>query len=119
MKPTSGDVLVEGKSIVELSERKLSDIRKKIGILFQSGALFDSMSVENNIAFPLLELGVLRLGFFQDGMSGSASERKPRLDTVVFGPLHTLVLDHSISKNHFLCFSEVRGGSPNSRPAPM
>ena len=58
MKPSSGDVLVEGQNIVDLSERKLSGIRKKIGILFQSGALFDSMSVENNIAFPLLESGI-------------------------------------------------------------
>ena len=58
MKPTSGEVLVEGRNIVDLSERQLSAVRKKIGILFQSGALFDSMSVENNIAFPLIESGV-------------------------------------------------------------
>ena len=58
MKPTSGDVVVEGQSIVDLTERQLSAIRKKIAILFQSGALFDSMSVENNIAFPLLEAGI-------------------------------------------------------------
>ncbi len=58
MKPTSGEVLVEGQNIVELGERGLSAIRKKIAILFQSGALFDSMSVENNIAFPLLEAGI-------------------------------------------------------------
>ena len=58
MKPTSGEVLVEGQNIVDLSERELSAVRKKIGILFQSGALFDSMSVENNIAFPLQEAGI-------------------------------------------------------------
>ena len=58
MKPTSGEVIVEGQNIVDLSERKLSAIRKKIAILFQSGALFDSMSVENNIAFPLIESGI-------------------------------------------------------------
>jgi phospholipid/cholesterol/gamma-HCH transport system ATP-binding protein len=58
MKPTSGEVLVEGQNIVDLSERQLSAVRKKISILFQSGALFDSMSVENNIAFPLLEAGI-------------------------------------------------------------
>ena len=58
MKPNSGEVLVEGRNIVELSERKLSGIRKKIAILFQSAALFDSMSVENNIAFPLQEAGI-------------------------------------------------------------
>jgi phospholipid/cholesterol/gamma-HCH transport system ATP-binding protein len=58
MKPTSGEVLVEGQDVVALSERQLSAVRKKIAILFQSGALFDSMSVENNIAFPLLEAGM-------------------------------------------------------------
>ncbi|HWB60977.1 MAG TPA: ABC transporter ATP-binding protein [Chthoniobacteraceae bacterium] len=58
MKPTSGEVLVEGQNIVELTERQLSGIRKKIAILFQSAALFDSMSVENNVAFPLREHGI-------------------------------------------------------------
>jgi phospholipid/cholesterol/gamma-HCH transport system ATP-binding protein len=57
MKPTSGDVLVEGESVIGLSERKLVSVRKKIGILFQSGALFDSMTVEDNLAFPLREMG--------------------------------------------------------------
>src|ERR1700710_283956 len=50
MKPNKGEVVVEGQNIVDLTERELSTIRKKIAILFQSGALFDSMSVENNIA---------------------------------------------------------------------
>ncbi len=56
-KPTSGRVLVDGVDISTLSERGLGPIRRKIGILFQSGALFDSMSVEENIAFPLREAG--------------------------------------------------------------
>ena len=58
MQPTSGEVLVEGKNIANLPERKLGEVRKKIGMLFQSGALFDSMNVEENIAFPLKEAGV-------------------------------------------------------------
>ncbi len=58
MQPTRGEVLVEGKNIADLPERKLGAVRKKIGMLFQSGALFDSMSVEENIAFPLKEAGV-------------------------------------------------------------
>jgi len=57
MKPTSGDVCVDDESVVGLSERELVRIRKKIGILFQSGALFDSMTVEENLAFPLREAG--------------------------------------------------------------
>jgi len=57
MKPTSGDVLVDKESIIHLSERQLAVIRRKVGILFQSGALFDSMTVEENLAFPLREAG--------------------------------------------------------------
>ena len=45
MQPDSGKVLIDGEDISKLPERRLGPIRKKIGILFQSGALFDSMSV--------------------------------------------------------------------------
>ncbi len=58
MKPTSGEVLVGSENIALLSERKLAAVRKKIAILFQGAALFDSMSVEENIAFPLKEGGL-------------------------------------------------------------
>jgi phospholipid/cholesterol/gamma-HCH transport system ATP-binding protein len=56
--PDSGRVLIDGEDISRLPERKLGPIRKKIGILFQSGALFDSMSVAENLAFPLREAGL-------------------------------------------------------------
>jgi phospholipid/cholesterol/gamma-HCH transport system ATP-binding protein len=58
LQPTSGEVWVEGEEITQLPERKLGGIRKKVGMLFQSGALFDSMNVEQNLAFPLREAGV-------------------------------------------------------------
>jgi phospholipid/cholesterol/gamma-HCH transport system ATP-binding protein len=58
MQPTSGKVFVDGENVVGLSERKLVPVRKKVGILFQGAALFDSMSVEENIAFPLREMGL-------------------------------------------------------------
>ncbi len=57
-KPTSGEVFVDGDEITGLAERKLGPIRKKVGILFQSAALFDSMNVEDNLAFPLREHGI-------------------------------------------------------------
>ncbi len=57
MQPDDGEIWIEGENILGLSERKLADIRRKVGILFQSGALFDSMTVEENIAFPLHEAG--------------------------------------------------------------
>lgn len=57
MQPDEGEIWVDGQSIIGLSERKLASIRRKVGILFQGGALFDSMTVEENIAFPLREAG--------------------------------------------------------------
>jgi phospholipid/cholesterol/gamma-HCH transport system ATP-binding protein len=53
--PDSGKVLVEEEDITELPEEELYRIRKKFGMLFQSGALFDSMTVFENVAFPLRE----------------------------------------------------------------
>lgn len=58
MKPDRGEVVIEGQNVVELTERQLGAVRKKIAILFQSAALFDSMSVEENVAFPLREAGI-------------------------------------------------------------
>lgn len=54
-KPDDGDVRVFGESLVPLSEEELSPIRRRLAMLFQGGALFDSMTVEQNIAFPLRE----------------------------------------------------------------
>jgi phospholipid/cholesterol/gamma-HCH transport system ATP-binding protein len=53
--PDSGRVLVEEEDVTDLPEEELYRIRKKFGMLFQSGALFDSMTVFENIAFPLRE----------------------------------------------------------------
>src|SRR5438094_7200543 len=57
MEPDAGEIWVQGQNIIGLNERQLGAIRKKVGILFQGGALFDSMTVEGNIAFPLREAG--------------------------------------------------------------
>lgn len=58
LQPDEGTVTLEGKVISDLSERELSWARKKISIMFQGGALFDSMTVAENIAFPIQEAGV-------------------------------------------------------------
>src|SRR6184192_3740641 len=57
MEPDAGEIWIEGQNIIGMNERQLGTIRKKVGILFQGGALFDSMTVEENIAFPLHEAG--------------------------------------------------------------
>lgn len=58
MSPDSGSIKVEGQELVGLRERQMRDIRRKVGILFQDGALFDSMTVAENVAFPLMEMGI-------------------------------------------------------------
>jgi len=53
--PDQGDVKVFGESVVGHSEAELAPVRRRVAMLFQGGALFDSMSVEQNIAFPIVE----------------------------------------------------------------
>jgi phospholipid/cholesterol/gamma-HCH transport system ATP-binding protein len=54
-RPDAGRVFVDGEDVTELSERQLMAVRTKVGMLFQAGALFDSMNVYENIAFGLRE----------------------------------------------------------------
>lgn len=51
--PDSGKVVYDGRAFAGLNEHEQQDVRKEIGMLFQGGALFDSMTVEENVAFPL------------------------------------------------------------------
>ena len=54
-KPDSGDILIDGENIAKLKENQLVSIRKKVAYVFQGGALFDSMTVFENLAYPLKE----------------------------------------------------------------
>src|SRR5258707_13183226 len=58
LKPDSGQILVDGEDITNYGEVEMMKIRKKIGMIFQEGALFDSLSVYENVAFKLHEQGV-------------------------------------------------------------
>lgn len=58
LRPTSGSICVDGVEISKLEERALGPIRRQMGVLFQGGALFDSFTVAENVAFPLREGGV-------------------------------------------------------------
>ena len=53
VRPDGGKVFVEGRDITPLQGRELADVRKHMGFLFQNSALFDSMSVGDNVAFPM------------------------------------------------------------------
>lgn len=55
LRPDSGKIYVMGKEITGMKEKELMSTLKNVGVLFQSAALFDSMNVEENVAFPLVE----------------------------------------------------------------
>jgi len=58
LKPDSGQILVDGEEVTNYSEDQMTRVRKKIGMIFQEGALFDSLSVYENVGFKLHEQGV-------------------------------------------------------------
>lgn len=70
--PDGGTVIVEGKNIHSLSEKELYEIRLNFGFLFQGAALFDSMTVEENVSLPLVES---KNNFSVDEMKKSVAEK--------------------------------------------
>jgi phospholipid/cholesterol/gamma-HCH transport system ATP-binding protein len=71
IKPDTGKVFAFGQDLTVMRERDLFDIRSKIGMLFQESALFDSMSIEENVAYPLLN---------QKSIHCPEDEVQPRVD---------------------------------------
>ncbi len=78
-RPSSGEIWLKGKNIASISSEEMDEIRKKIGMSFQGGALFGSMTVGENVALPLQEHTkleestieiILRLKLDQVGLSG-------------------------------------------------
>jgi phospholipid/cholesterol/gamma-HCH transport system ATP-binding protein len=54
LKPEKGTIFITGKDVANLNQKDLNEMRKKISFLFQSGALYDSMTVRENLEFPLI-----------------------------------------------------------------
>jgi len=57
IRPDSGQIFVEGEDITRMTEQELASVRRKMGMVFQEGALFDSLSVRENVAYRLYEEG--------------------------------------------------------------
>jgi len=55
LRPDSGEVFFHGQRVDDKSEEELVEVRRRFGLLFQMGALFDSMTIEENIAFPIIQ----------------------------------------------------------------
>ncbi len=70
LKPDSGKIIVAGQDITDLDEDQMESVRKKVTMVFQSGALFDSLTVGENVAFPLRERGQLLEDQIQQVVNG-------------------------------------------------
>lgn len=57
IRPDSGSILIDGRNITEMSEKELVQVRRNIGMVFQEGALFDSLTVRENVGYRLFEEG--------------------------------------------------------------
>jgi phospholipid/cholesterol/gamma-HCH transport system ATP-binding protein len=66
MKPDAGQVFVAGREVSALSEEELMDVRRRVTMVFQSGALFDSLTVGENVAYPLRERALRGLAVSED-----------------------------------------------------
>ncbi len=93
LRPDSGRVLVFGQDITGLSEAELFDMRARVGVLFQEGGLFDSLTIEENVAYPLLNQRLLRV---------QPQEARPRVEEA----LQFVELEHTLDKFP----SELSGG---------
>ncbi len=83
LKPTEGHIYVDGEDIVPMDDFQLNRIRTKYGMLFQYAALFDSMTVEENVMFPLIEHRSKELS--RDQMREIVTEKLHSLDLFNIG----------------------------------
>jgi phospholipid/cholesterol/gamma-HCH transport system ATP-binding protein len=76
LKPDAGQVFVAGREVSALSEEELMDVRRRVTMVFQSGALFDSLTVGENVAYPLRERALR-------GLAVSEEEIQQRVDNLL------------------------------------
>jgi len=108
VKPDSGRVYLMGQEITKLEENALFDLRANVGILFQEGALFDSLNIEENVAYPLVNQRALQHPAANGASvsNGGASNPPRRVEDRVREALHFVELDQTLTKFP----SELSGG---------
>jgi phospholipid/cholesterol/gamma-HCH transport system ATP-binding protein len=93
LRPDSGSVFLFGRDVTHFGESEWFDLRARVGILFQEGGLFDSLTIEENVAYPLINQRLLRI---------AEEERRPRVEEA----LRFVELEHTLEKVP----SELSGG---------
>jgi ABC-type transporter Mla maintaining outer membrane lipid asymmetry ATPase subunit MlaF len=83
LKPDSGRIFIDGQDVTDFSEKQFAEVRRKVTMVFQSGALFDSLSVADNIAFP---------------MEAQAGTTADEIETTVNKLAHLLEVDQVLDK---------------------
>jgi len=101
LKPDSGRVYLFGRDITDLKEQDLFDIRARVGILFQEGGLFDSLTIGENVTYPLVNQRVL-----QDAVLHGNGAPARSVQERVREALHFVELDQTLEKFP----SELSGG---------
>src|ERR1700674_4799806 len=89
VKPDSGRIYLFGQDVTDLKESELFDIRAKVGILFQEGGLFDSLTIEENVAYPLLN---------QHALHQNGTRPAEDVDNRVREALRFVELEHTLDK---------------------
>src|SRR5512140_1005475 len=74
LEPDEGRVLVEGRDVAHMSEEQMADVRSRVTMVFQSGALFDSLSVAENVAYPMRERAVRGQPMSEDQIQSRVTE---------------------------------------------
>ncbi|MGB6624994.1 MAG: ATP-binding cassette domain-containing protein, partial [Candidatus Acidiferrales bacterium] len=80
LKVDAGRVIVDGEDITEMTEAQLTPIRRRVTMVFQAGALFDSLTIAENVAFPMRALGNVKL----DEIDGRVAELLEMLEVTQF-----------------------------------
>jgi phospholipid/cholesterol/gamma-HCH transport system ATP-binding protein len=80
LQPDEGRVFVAGREVSAMTEAELMDIRRRVTMVFQSGALFDSLTVGENVAYPLRERAERGLALSEDQIQGRVSEHLARVE---------------------------------------
>ena len=80
LQPDEGQVLVEGRDVAKMNEDQLAEVRRHITMVFQSGALFDSLTVGENVAYPLRERVERGLKMDEEQIQSRVDELLGRVD---------------------------------------